>query len=335
MVKSFEAHNGGFHGIKILPNGYVATSGYIASSGYDATVRIWNPLIGNTWTLVQTFTDYYNDYKYVSDFEYINLDQIATLLTYFNNKLIYQQIKIWSISSGETLKTIGDNRTLSGTRLKLLNDGIRLAVGLNNGSISIYNIDSGSLITNYQGHNGSISDLELISNSNFLASSSYDKTVRIWDVTTNTCKYVLKGHTDGVTALKQISSDMFASVSWDQTIKFWNITTGQLIRTLKDSMYSSFSIDVLSNNEKEQILVSISNKDTIKLWNITTGMELNSKKMSFYDKDRPFGGLNIVISNSTTKLGNQIFLFVLVPNFIFIKSVSKFPHFFVLTRLTD
>ena len=102
MDKSFEAHNGGFHGIKILPNGYVATSGYIASSGYDATVRIWNPLIGNTWTLVQTFT---NNYTNVDDFEYINSDQIATLF--------YQQIKIWSISSGKTLKTIGDNRTLS------------------------------------------------------------------------------------------------------------------------------------------------------------------------------------------------------------------------------
>jgi len=210
----------------------------------------------------------------VDDFEYINSDQIAALF--------YQQIKIWSISSGKTLKTIGDNRTLSGTRLKLLNDGIRLAVGLSNGSISIYNIDSGSLITNYQGHNDTISNLELISNSNFLASSSYDKTVRIWDVTTNTCKYVLKGHTDGVTALKQISSDMLASLSFDKSFKFWNITTGNLIRTIEDPNTSPLLIDVLVKSGTEPTLVSISIPGTIKIWNISTGSVLFTKQTGFY-----------------------------------------------------
>ena len=165
------------------------------------------------------------------------------------------------------------------------------------------------VITNFQGHTNTISNLELISNSNFLASSSYDKTVRLWDVTTNTCKFVLKGHTQGVTSLKQISTDMFVSVALDETIKFWNITTGQLIKTLEDSMYSSFLIDVLSNNEKEQILVSISNKSTLKLWDITTGIELNSKNMSL---NTWYMSLDIAILNSTTKLSNQVFLFVLV-----------------------
>jgi WD40 repeat protein len=60
-----------------------------------------------------------------------------------------------------------------------------------------------------------------------LASSSEDKTVRIWNLTTNTCKFILTGHTDIVRGLKQITPNILASGSDDRTIKLWDITTGR------------------------------------------------------------------------------------------------------------
>jgi WD40 repeat protein len=103
-----------------------------------------------------------------------------------------------------------------------------------------------------------------------LASSSRDKTVRIWNLTTNTCKFILAGHTYWVVGLKQITPSILASGSEDKTIKLWDTTTGQLIRTLTghtDDIY--YSVDLINNG---QTLVSGSYGDgTIKLWNWSTG----------------------------------------------------------------
>ncbi len=81
-----------------------------------------------------------------------------------------------------------------------------------------------------------------------LASSSSDKTIRIWNLTTNTCKFILTGHTKGVTGLKQITSSILASGSYDYTIKLWNTTSGQLIRTLSNHTGAiQWSVDLLNS----------------------------------------------------------------------------------------
>jgi WD40 repeat protein len=101
-----------------------------------------------------------------------------------------------------------------------------------------------------------------------LASSSSDDTVRIWNLTTNTCKFILTGHTSYVRGLKQITPSILASGSWDETIKLWDMTTGQLIRTLTGhTHWILLSVDLLNS----QTLVSGSGDETIKLWNWSTG----------------------------------------------------------------
>jgi WD40 repeat protein len=102
-----------------------------------------------------------------------------------------------------------------------------------------------------------------------LASSSYDKTVRIWNLTTNTCKFILTGHTYRVVGLKQITPSILASGSVDKTIKLWDTTSGQLIRTLTGhTNWIWWSVDLLNNG---QTLVSGSLDESIKLWNWSTG----------------------------------------------------------------
>ena len=60
---------------------------------------------------------------------------------------------------------------------------------------------------------------ELVQISNDLLASAGDYTVRIWNLTTKTCKSNLTGHTGWILGLKQITSDVLASGSWDKTIK--------------------------------------------------------------------------------------------------------------------
>jgi WD40 repeat protein len=85
-----------------------------------------------------------------------------------------------------------------------------LAAG-SNGTINIYNINDGNLVSSLKGHIGSfIFDLDQISD-DLLASAGDDKTLRLWNLTTNTCKFTLTGHTNWVIGLKQVIPSLLAS----------------------------------------------------------------------------------------------------------------------------
>ena len=170
-----------------------------------------------------------------------------------------------SINSGQTLNTINVGFTVWSLQLYTSNDGITcLAAGLSNGNINIYNTNTFGLITSLTGHSLDVYDLALISKKNLLASSGADSTVRLWDFTTNTCKFILNGHGSLVLSLKVISAEILASGSFDATIKLWDVTTGQEIRTLTghgDGI--TWSLDLYDS----QTLVSGSIDNTIKFWN--------------------------------------------------------------------
>ncbi len=228
----------------------------MATCSDDNTVKIWNISNPSNWSLIRTYT---NHTQAVFGLEWINENTFASGSNDFT-------IKIWLISTGETLRTI--NTTTSVRSLNLLTNGFYMACGLLNGNISIYNLNNGSLISALQGHISQVNDL--IQNANdLLVSSSNDKNIRVWNLTTNSRKNPFKGHTSQVYGLNLISSDIVASGSSDDSIRLWNITNGQLIRNLTGHTSTIFlSIGFLSNSH---LIVSGSLDQTIKLWTITTG----------------------------------------------------------------
>jgi WD40 repeat protein len=59
-----------------------------------------------------------------------------------------------------------------------------------------------------------------------LASGSYDRTIRLWDVTTGAETARLEGHSGLVSALCVLPDGRLASGSYDRTIRLWDVTTG-------------------------------------------------------------------------------------------------------------
>ena len=236
---------------------------YVATCSNDLSLKIWSPF---NWTLIKTFQHSSGVY----DMEWLDEDTLASC------GYVDYTIKIWSLSSGQTKLTI--TTTSYVYSLKLLKNKIHLAAGCSS-DINIYNIDDGSLVSTLQGHTNNINDLVQISDSDLLASSSSDSTVRIWNLTTNTCKFILIGDINGVYALKQISSDLIASGSY-QEIKVWNIKDGTLIRTLLGhTSYVYWSLDLINNG---QTLVSGSYDQTIKTWDWRTGQCLSTVQTNSY-----------------------------------------------------
>ncbi|WP_427162719.1 trypsin-like peptidase domain-containing protein [Aliinostoc sp. HNIBRCY26] len=102
-----------------------------------------------------------------------------------------------------------------------------------------------------------------------LASGSWDKTIKIWNIATGQEIRTLNGHSQGVYSVA-FSPDgrTLASGSWDKTIKIWNIATGQLIRTLNGH---SDLVESVAISPDGRTLASGSQDKTIKIWNIATG----------------------------------------------------------------
>jgi WD40 repeat protein len=67
-----------------------------------------------------------------------------------------------------------------------------------------------------------------------VASASDDKTVRLWDAATGSCRNTLEGHSDEVIAVAfSPDGQLVVSASWDKTVRLWEAATGSCRSTLK------------------------------------------------------------------------------------------------------
>jgi len=59
-----------------------------------------------------------------------------------------------------------------------------------------------------------------------LASGAWDKTIRLWDMTSGAETARLEGHSSTVTALCLLPDGRLASGAGDNTIRLWDVTSG-------------------------------------------------------------------------------------------------------------
>ena len=142
----------------------------------------------------------------------------------------------------------------------------------------------------FTGHSDLITDLALSLDSQFFASSSLDRTIKLWHLPTRQRIHTLIGHSDLVHSIA-ISPDrqIIASGSKDNTIKIWHLGTGKLLRTLNEDSGSVYAVDISPNG---QFLVSGSH-GVIDLWNLKTGEWLYSL-FNKYSADDSF--LSVIFS---------------------------------------
>jgi WD40 repeat protein len=262
---------------------------YVASASVDKTVNVWNTL---TWASIQRYKNHTN--------WVFSLDQID------NDTLVSGShdgtIRIWKISTGETLQTISVGAEVNVVRV--LSIELKQIVCGKQGStnnLQIYSYDTGNWVRTLIGHSSSVRSIEMLSEQ-FMATGSDDKRVLIWDISSFSIKFNLTGHNSAVNCIKRLSSNLIASGDSDGLIIVWNWLTGIRIFNLIGHMGPLFpnSLDLYD----DQTLISGSLDLTVKFWNITNGTLIQSINV-----DIQISALSML--KSSELLVNKILLLVL------------------------
>ncbi|KAF3887994.1 MULTISPECIES: serine/threonine-protein kinase [Nostocales] len=151
------------------------------------------------------------------------------------------------------------------------------------------------------GHSNLVTSVAVSSTSKsaMLASSSFDTTVKLWNLVTKTEIATLEGNAGSVHSVA-ISPDgqIVASGNGNNTIKLWNPFTKKEIRTLYGH---SSSVEVVTISPDSKILASGSFDGTIKLWKLATGEEIATLKEHF----SPVKSLAFTFDGQTLASGSE------------------------------
>lgn len=77
-------------------------------------------------------------------------------------------------------------------------------------------------IKTMHGHDHNVSSVSFLPAGDFIISSSRDKTIKMWEVSTGYCVKTYTGHTDWVRMVRPSPDGLYiASCSTDQTVRIW------------------------------------------------------------------------------------------------------------------
>ena len=145
-------------------------------------------------------------------------------------------------------------------------DGRRLASGSDDGTVRLWDAESGKLVQTLEGHSHEVWAVAFSPDGRRLASGSFDKTVRLWDAESGKPVQTLEGHSRGVWAVA-FSPDgrRLASGSVDKTVRLWDAESGKPVKTLEGH---SHEVRAVAFSPDGRRLASGSADGTVRLWGV-------------------------------------------------------------------
>merc|ERR1712228_1115436 len=117
----------------------------------------------------------------------------------------------------------------------------------------------------FQGHGGPIWALDF--DNELLVSGSYDKCIKIWNISNANCRATLRGHSEWVSGIK-LSQKYILSCSWDASIRLWKLDdtrySGKCISTLQSA--SGNAIYCIQWSRDKNFIVSGCRHQAVQVW---------------------------------------------------------------------
>lgn len=207
IIKEFKGHTAPLMCISFVDRG-----AKLLTAGRDETILLWDVASGEVVKKFSEHTDWVTGLK------------VSNKLPVFWTVSLDKTLRIWSWETGET--ELVSSYTSPLFEIAMSRDEKYVAAAGQDGVVLMYSVLERSLTT-LESHYGSVTHLAFSGKGEYLASSSRDKTARLWDVKDKKLIRILDGHKDRVTYLSfDQDNTLLVTGSDDGTFRLWDAKTG-------------------------------------------------------------------------------------------------------------